>query len=312
MPATALRLVANHRAPAPSVAENVSSFLRGFSVEALRPDVVDLAVLKTALPAGSQVYLTAVRGRPLSDLMAAATRIRARGFEPVPHLAARSFASRDELDDAVLRLVTWAGVRRVLVIGGDNERAKGPFGGAIDLIESGVLQRHGIAEVGIAGHPDGHARLSQDTMMRTLAAKVEAAEQTGLRASVVTQFLFDPTVVLQWVRRLRDLGIDNPVRVGMAGPADHETLLRSARRCGVRASALCLSRQGGMAKHLLGVSAPDRIVRALADANIAGELGRVSAHFFSFGGLAATARWAVAAAAGRVVLDRGDGFGVEP
>lgn len=312
MPATALRLISEHRRPAPSVAEKVSLFLRSFSVESLRPDAVDFTALKSTLPPGSQVYLTAVSGRPLSDLMAAATRIRAQGLEPVPHLAARCFASRDELDDTVSRLVTWAGVRRVLVIGGDSERAEGPFVGAIDLIESGVLQRHGIAEVGIAGYPHGHPRLSQDTLMRSLAAKIEAAELTGLRASIVTQFSFDPGAILQWVRRLRDLGIDNPVRIGMAGPADHETLLRTARRCGVPVSASGLVRQGGLTKHLLGVGTPDRIVRTLTDASTARELGRVSAHFFSFGGTAATARWAAAAASGRIVLDRSDGFGVEP
>ena len=312
MPATALRLIAEHRAPAPSVAAKVSSFLHGFSVEALRPNAADLAALKSALPPGSQVYLPSLSGRPLSDLMAAATRIRAQGFEPVPHLAARSFAGRDELDDAVSRLVTWAGVRRVLAVGGDNECAEGAFGASIDLIESGVLQRNGIGEVSIAGYPDGHARFSQDTLMQALAAKIEAAELTGLRASIVTQFSFEPGAILQWVRRLRDLGIDNPVRIGMAGPADHGTLLRTARRCGVPASALALARQGGLTKRLLGVGAPDRIVRTLADANTTGELGRVSAHFFSFGGAAATARWTTAAAAGRIVLDRGDGFGVEP
>lgn len=312
MPATALRLVATDRAPAPSVAAKVSSFLRGFSVEALRPDAIDIAALKSALPAGSQVYLTAVSGRPLSDLMAAATRVRAQGFEPVPHLAARGFASHDELDDVVSRLMTWAGVRRVLAIGGDSERAAGPFSGAIDLIESGILQRHGVVEIGIAGYPDGHARYSQDTLMRTLAAKIEAAEMTGLRAGIVTQFSFDPCAILQWVRRVRDLGVDNPIRVGMAGPADAGTLLRAAHRCGVPASALGLARQGGLTKHLLGASAPDRIVRALAEADAGGATGRIAAHFFSFGGVAATARWAASAAAGRIVLDRGDGFGVEP
>jgi hypothetical protein len=38
----------------------------------------------------------------------------------------------------------------------------------------------------------------------------------------------------------------------------------------------------------------------------------VAPHIFSFGGLAAAARWAAAAAAGRITLDRADGFRVEP
>jgi hypothetical protein len=38
----------------------------------------------------------------------------------------------------------------------------------------------------------------------------------------------------------------------------------------------------------------------------------VAAHFYSFGGVAATARWAAAAQAGHIALDRADGFRVEP
>ena len=204
-------------------------------------------------------------------------------------------------------------MRRVLVIGGDSERAAGPFGGAIDLIESGVLQRHGIVEIGIAGYPEGHARLSHDTLMRALVAKIEAAELTGLRAGIVTQFSFDPCAILQWVRRLRDLGIDNPIRVGMTGPADHGTLLRAARRCGVPA----LGARPGAARRPDQASARCQRARSYRPDACRGARRRgtgldLAAHFFSFGGAAANARWAAAAAAGRIILDRGDGFGVEP
>ena len=41
-------------------------------------------------------------------------------------------------------------------------------------------------------------------------------------------------------------------------------------------------------------------------------LGRVAPHFYSFGGLGATARWCAAVAAGRIELDRDDGFAVTP
>jgi len=38
-------------------------------------------------------------------------------------------------------------------------------------------------------------------------------------------------------------------------------------------------------------------------------LGDIAPHLFSFGGIGATARWAAAAASGRITLDR-DGFAV--
>ena len=312
MPATA----ANRAAAAPPEAlRRIGAFMRGFSIEATRLDGGDLVALKSNLPVQTPVYLTAVPGRLHSDLIDPAARLRALGFEPVPHLAARRLASRQALDDLLSRMAE-AGVRRILAIAGDQERVEGPFSAAIDVIESGLLQRHGIAEVGVAGypqgHPQGHPRLTEETLARALAAKIEAAEQTGLRVHIVTQFAFEAAPILGWLRRLRALGIEHPVRVGMAGPASLSNLLRFAKRCGVRATAQGLTRHAGLVKHLVGRAAPDGIIRPLAEACADGALGRIEPHFYSFGGAAATARWAAATAAGRIVLDRSDGFGVEP
>src|SRR5205085_4108696 len=133
------------------------------------------------------------------------------------------------------------------------------------------------------------------------------AAQTGLKATIVTQFCLNATPIVAWVRRLRDHGVDHPVRVGLAGPTSLTTLMRYAKRCGVRAATQGLARNAGLIKHLLGAAAPDSIIRALIEANRDGELGDIAPHLFSFGGIGATARWAAGAAAGRVNVDR-DGF----
>ena len=116
------------------------------------------------------------------------------------------------------------------------------------------------------------------------------------------------------MRRLRALGIENPVRIGMAGPADLSSLIRLARRCGVRATAQSLTRHAGLTKHLLAAGTPDRVIRPLAEAaspgTSLGTLGRITAHFFAPGEAAATARWAAAAAAGRVAPEPCGGFTV--
>lgn len=290
----------------------IAAFLDLFSLEATRPGATDIAALQGVLPSRAPVYLSAVPGRPAAELIEPAREIRAAGFEPVPHLAVRSIASDAALDDLLSNFAALAGVRRVLVIGGDRDRPAGPFASALDLIESGRLQRYGIDEIGVAGYPEGHPRIAEPVLERALAAKLEAAGQTGLRAHIVTQFCFDAGRVVAWIARLRDLGIEHPVRIGMAGPASLSTLLRYAQRCGVGASLLRLNRNAGLLKQLVGTSAPDGLVRPLAEAAAAGKLGLAAPHFFSFGGVAATGRWAAAARAGRIVLDRADGFRVEP
>ena len=288
----------------------IAQFLRGFSLEATRPRPADIEALKAAAPAGTQVYLSAIPTRPPQDVLAQAVALRAAGFEPVPHLAARNFESASALSDLLAQLAAQAGVARVLVIAGDREDPAGPFAGALEVIDSGLLQRHGIRAVGISGHPEGHPRLSPQTLARAMAAKLDCAEQSGLEVEIVSQFCFDPHTIMSWIGKLRDLGIENRVRVGMAGPTSLTTLLRFAARCGVKASAAGAVRQAGLMKHLFSVSAPDAVARPIAQAGTA-SLGEIAAHFFSFGGVDATARWAANAAAGRITLDN-EGFSVEP
>ncbi len=128
----------------------------------------------------------------------------------------------------------------------------------------------------------------------------------------MTQFGFDAEAMIRWLHRLRAQGIDHPVRMGLAGPAGLTHLLRYAKRCGVAASAQALARHAGLAKHLLGTVTPDGAIRALAAEPVAIAPGSVALHFYSFGGVAATARWAAAVGGARSTLDRADGFRVEP
>jgi methylenetetrahydrofolate reductase (NADPH) len=283
--------------------------MRGASLEATRPAVNDVDALKAAVAPGTRVFLSAVPTRPQEDVVGQAALVRAAGLEPVPHLAVRNFASPDALGRFLDRLTGEAGVRRLLVIAGDRAEPAGPFHGALEAIDSGLISRRGIVEIGISGYPDGHPRIAPHELDRLLAAKLEAAQQTGLAVQIVTQFCLDAVPLIAWLRKLRDHGIDHPVRVGMAGPTSLSTLVRYAKRCGVRAATQGLARNAGLIKHLLGAAAPDGIVRALIEANRDGELGDIAPHLFSFGGIGATARWTGATAAGKITLDR-EGFGV--
>jgi methylenetetrahydrofolate reductase (NADPH) len=300
-------------APAPTLEakpqprQQIAAFTAQTSFEVTRLARGDLEALR-GFPSCRRVYVSAVPARPPQAQIDVACKLAAAGFEPVPHLAVRSFATSAALDSHLARLAEGAKVRRVLIIGGDLATPAGPFHAAIEVIESGLLQSRGIVEIGIAGYPDGHPRLTTDDLDRALAAKLEAAEQTGLRVHIVTQWGFSAASIVAWVSRLRDLGIDHPVRIGLAGPVTLTGLARYARICGVSASVQGLARDAGLAKQLFGMITPDLVLRPLAEAS---RLGDVAPHIFSFGGLAAAARWAAAAAAGHVTLHT-EGFSVEP
>ena len=83
--------------------------------------------------------------------------------------------------------------------------------------------------------------------------------------------------------------------------------MRYASRCGVRASAQGLARRAGLMRQVFAMATPDDLVRTLADAAPA----NVVPHFFSFGGVPATGRWASAVADGRITLEGDEGFRVE-
>jgi methylenetetrahydrofolate reductase (NADPH) len=295
----------------PDPVDAIVDFVRGFSLEATRPSAEDIAVLAAVARPGTRVYVSAVPTRPAQDAIEAVASLRAAGFEPVPHLAVRNFARARELDDFLAR-VGEAGVRRVLVIAGDRDQPSGDFRSSIEVIDGGALQRHGIVEIGIAGYPDGHPRISEQDLERSLAEKIHVAETTGMAVHIVTQFCFDAPTILKWIGRLRDFGVEHPVRVGLPGPTNLATLLRYARRCGVRASAQGLARQAGLVRQLFAMSTPDVLVRAIAEARAHKHLGEIAPHFFSFGGLAQAARWAAAVAEHRIALEPSAGFRVEP
>jgi methylenetetrahydrofolate reductase (NADPH) len=289
----------------PAPLQRIASFVAGFSLEATRPSDADMAGL-AMLKRGSRVYLSALPNRPQTEALAAAVKVRAAGSEPVPHVAVRNFESPQALDDFLARLNGEAGVDSVLVIAGDRPEC-GPFRRALDAIDSGVLRRRGIRTIGIAGYPEGHPRIGDEELKAALAEKIAAAEATGLTVEIVTQFCFDARAIVDFIARLRAFGFDHRVRVGLVGPTSLTALMRYASRCGVRASTQALAQRSGLMRQMFAMTTPDDLVRALAEAAPAA----VVPHFFSFGGVPATCRWARAVADGRIALEA-NGFRIEP
>jgi methylenetetrahydrofolate reductase (NADPH) len=291
----------------PAAVARIAAFAQTASFETTRLTADELEQVRQATPRTCPIYVSAIPSKPLSDQIDVARSVHDTGFEAVPHLAARNFLSVEALDDHLRQLVAQAGVRRTLVIAGDRPDPAGPLPDALAIIKSGVLQGNGIKEIGISGYPDGHPRISDGDLERAMTNKLAAAETAGLRVRIVTQFTMSTEPVVELVTRLRRRGINNNVSIGLAGPTSMTTLLKFARVCGVKASTQGLARNIGLVKNLIGASTADPIVRALAQMH--DQLGDITPHFFSFGGLPATTRWACAAAAGRITLTK-DGFEV--
>ncbi len=183
-----------------------------------------------------------------------------------------------------------AGVRRCFVIAGDPPQPEGPFDDSSALIGTGAFERAGIQAIGIGGHPEGHPNMSQQQCWDVLKLKCDDIERRGMAPLIVTQFAFDSDAMLGWLKQLRELGLEAPVRLGVPGPAGIKTLLRFASRCGVGASASVMSKYGLSITNLLGSAGPDKLVDALA-AGVGPEHGKVRLHFYPFGGMKRTVEW---------------------
>jgi methylenetetrahydrofolate reductase (NADPH) len=279
----------------PARAARLAALMRDYSLEATLPGKAELAELRGVVPPRIGIYSSNPPRGSHVQLAAIAADIRAAGFEPVPHIAARTYENAADLDDFLARIRGDAGAEEVLVIAGDRDAPAGPYADAQAVLESGLLQRHGIRRIGISGYPDGHPKIGEEELWRALQAKLAVARRDDLTVHIVTQFCLEAERILAWLHLVRARGVDVPVRIGLAGPTSMRSLMRFALRCGVRASLKGMFNPKAM--QLMGDTAPDDIIAALADSGDMAALGEVSLHFYSFGGLVNTGRWASAVVA---------------
>jgi methylenetetrahydrofolate reductase (NADPH) len=277
---------------AEEIAAGVAELVTCGSIEMTAHRLGDARELANALPAGTKVYVNHLPRHTLATTLAALEAVNEAGLEPVPHIAARRIASRDELDVFLDRAVQGAGVRKVLLIGGDDPNAIGPYADSVALLRDGLLARRGVREVGIAGYPEGHPRIPRAALERAMAEKLRLASEQGLGAYIVTQFSFAPARVVEYCAELASRAPAVPVYVGIAGPTEPSTLLRFAQRCGVSASLRALRDEGIRFVRLVTHTDPREQLVALARYCLARPTSNVvGTHFFSFGGAAQTADW---------------------
>jgi methylenetetrahydrofolate reductase (NADPH) len=292
---------------AEAMRDGIRALAAGASLETSAKQPGDLDAFAPLLRDGMDVYVAWIPGRPLVERVAVAARLRRLGVNPVPHLAAREIPSEAALRELLGRLRQEAGVERVLAIAGDTATA-GPFPSSLALLETGLLEEHGIRRVDVAAYPEGHPKISAADLVAALDAKESYAARHGLHLTLITQFCFDAATIAQWLGALRARGVTLPVCVGLAGPATVRTLLAYASRCGIGASARALGTRTASVGRLLTERGPEAVVRGLVEQGIAHDVAGV--HLFSFGGERLTARWLSAVADGRFKLDDA-GFQVE-
>lgn len=267
-----------------------ANMVDGYSLEMTAKELEGLREAAPLIRPATQIAVTFLPGEEMEQRVEAAVLVRELGFEPIVHLSARRIESREQLDWYLGEITSKAGVKRVFLIAGDPPEPEGPYEDSLQVLETGLLEKHGIEIVGIGGHPEGHPNVSKPDLWVWMERKLAAVRAHGMVPLVVTQFAFDDDAIVEWVGEMRARGIDVPVRLGVPGPAGIKRLLGFAKRCGVGASANVMKKYGVSLTNLIGSAGPDKLVASL-DEKLTPAHGRVRLHLYPFGALKASAEW---------------------
>jgi len=220
------------------------------------------------LPALKDVYITLLPGGDFKQTADQAEKLVKKGFNPIPHIPARSIESEVQLKEYISRCKD-GGTKQVLVIGGSREPI-GDFDSSIQLLETGYFED---MKIGIAGHPEGSPDISDSELEKAMNEKKPYADY------IVTQWLLDPQPILDFISKQTV-----PVHVGITGPLKITSLIKFANIVGAKNSLNFLKSNFSKALDLLKPKDPNDLI------------GKVKSHtdnfhIYTFGGLKETNKW---------------------
>jgi methylenetetrahydrofolate reductase (NADPH) len=265
-------------------AHRVATLLRRARYEVLPAEgIEELALAHVPRETVLTVTVSPTKGlEPTLDLTA---RLSAHGYGVVPHLAARLVVDRRHLEEVVSRLAG-IGVTDVFVIAGDAPEPAGVYTGAAEMLEAMSELGHPFREIGIAGYPERHPLIDDETTIAAMSSKARFATY------VVSQICFDPAVTAAWVEAVWARGTRLPIHVGIPGAVSRGKLLRISSRIGIGDSLRFLRKNTRLLSRVLsGGFDPDPLVDELAPALVDPEGKVAGLHVFTLNEVAETERW---------------------
>lgn len=252
--------------------------------EVLPLDGVEAEVV-ARVPRDVTLTVTASPTRGLEPTLELTERLVGHGYRVVPHLSARLVESEAQVAAIVGRLAG-LGVRDVFVVAGDPEEPHGPFEGAAPFLDALSAHGHPFTEIGIAGYPESHPLIDDET---AIAAMFEKARHATYISS---QACFDAAVIARWIESVWARGTRLPVYVGVPGVVPRAKLLRVSARIGIGDSLRFLRKNTSFASRFLhGGFSPDPLIDGLRHLVADPERKLAGFHVFTFNDLADTEEW---------------------
>lgn len=273
------------------IAQAIAQLAQNASIELNVQDLKHLRASRELLAPGKRIYISHLPKQTWEDTLLACRQVSDAGFEPIPHVPVRLVRSEAALDRFFERAVREGRINEVLLIAGDYREVAGSYAAVADVLRAGILDRHGLRRVSLAGHPEGHHEVALETIRRAEADKATLAAAARLETTFVTQFFFEAKPFVDWVAQSRAAGIRARLVAGLSGPASVATLLRFAIRCGVGPSIRALGARPSSLVKLVGEHGPEELLYQLARARASEQCDYDGVHFFCFGGYLRTCAW---------------------
>ena len=267
-----------------------------FSIEVMPRTAKKVDDFRTILPKKTTVYVAHLEDTPVEEMFFTCKRLISEGMTPMPHIPARIIRNTGELEDWVKEYSS-LGVNQSLLLAGNGKNPKGELFNSIQMLETGIFEKHAFKKIQIAGHPEGNKDIDKDgSLEKTINAlkiKQKFAKKTKLQIGITTQFCFDLRPVMEWLEVLESEQINLPISLGLAGPTKLQTLIKYAIMCGVGPSISVLKKRAKDLTKLLLPFEPTEMVNAL-NSNKKNKLFKNvhSLHFFPLGGIEASAAFA--------------------
>lgn len=151
------------------------------------------------------------------------------GIETVPHISGIG-SSRAQIDE-LLALYQRLGVRRLVVLRGDmpsGMRDLGDFRYAIDLVRYIRASTGEQFRIEVAAYPEYHPQAaSAHSDRQHFAAKMAAGAD-----SAITQYFYNADAYFDFVERVRQLGVSQPIVPGIMPITNYRNIQRFSDMCG--------------------------------------------------------------------------------
>ncbi len=267
-----------------------------FSIEVMPRTAKKIDDFRRILPKKTIVYVAHLEDTPIEEMFFTCKRLISEGMAPMPHIPARIIHNTGELEDWVKEYSS-LGVNQSLLLAGNGKNPKGELFNSVQMLETGIFEKHAFKKIQIAGHPEGNIDIDKhgtlEKTINALKAKQKFALKTKLKIGITTQFCFDLRPVIEWLKVLEREQIDLPISLGLAGPTRLQTLIKYAIMCGVGPSISVLKKRAKDLTKLLLPFEPTEMVDTL-NSHKKNKLFRNvhSLHFFPLGGIEASAAFA--------------------